>query len=188
MSGYGGRMTTSPRSRRHLGAEEEVVRRMHTHAKALVLPVLVLLLLAVGLGAGLAKMPPEAQPWGSWAALGVAGVLLLTGVLLPVLRWLSNTWTLTNRRIIHRQGIITRTSHDLPLTRINDIASERGLLDRMLGCGTLKLTTAAEDPVYLRDIPDVEHVHVMLSELLFGAPAVGSGRADDDWATEELYD
>ncbi|MFZ2261868.1 PH domain-containing protein [Luteococcus japonicus] len=181
-------MTNAPRSRRRLGAEEEVVRQMHTHVKALILPVLVLVLLAVGLGAGLAKMPPEAEPWGSWAALGLVGVLLIVGVLLPVLRWLSNTWTLTNRRIIHRQGIITRTSHDLPLTRINDIASERGLLDRMLGCGSLKLTTAAEDPVYLRDIPDVEHVHVMLSELLFGAPALGTVRSADDWVNEELAD
>ncbi|MEL4505208.1 PH domain-containing protein [Luteococcus sp. H138] len=172
--------TSSPRARKHLGADEQIVRRMHTHAKALILPVLALLLLAVGLGFGLAMMPASAEPYGTWGLLG-AGVLALFGlVILPVLRWWSNTWTLTTRRIIHREGIITRSGHDLPLTRINDIASERGLIDRMLGCGTLKLTTAAEDPVYLTDIPDVERVHVMLSELLFGTPEQALAEPDDE--------
>lgn len=172
--------TSSPRARKHLGADEQIVRRMHTHAKALILPVLALLLLAVGLGFGLAMMPASAEPYGTWGLLG-AGLLALIGlVILPVLRWWSNTWTLTTRRIIHREGIITRNGHDLPLTRINDIASERGLIDRMLGCGTLKLTTAAEDPVYLTDIPDVERVHVMLSELLFGTPEQALAEADDE--------
>ena len=30
------------------------------------------------------------------------------------------------------------------------------------------LTTAADEPVTLDDIPDVEKVHVMMTELLFG--------------------
>ncbi|MEL4358680.1 MULTISPECIES: PH domain-containing protein [unclassified Luteococcus] len=172
---------SSPRSRKHLGADEQVVRRMHTHAKALILPVMALLALAPLVGFGLAWLPADAQPWGSWALLGVGLVLLLGLVVLPILRWWCNTWTLTTRRIIHRQGILTRSGHDLPLTRINDIASERGLIDRVLGCGTLKLTTAAEDPVYLRDIPDVERVHVMLSELLFGSPDQALEQADEEW-------
>ena len=37
---------------------------------------------------------------------------------------------------------------------------ERSLIDRMLGCGTLNVPTAAEDgTVVLADVPDVEHVH-----------------------------
>lgn len=36
----------------------------------------------------------------------------------------------------------------------------------MLGCGTLTLTTAADDPLTLRDIPNVEHTHLRLGELM----------------------
>jgi len=36
----------------------------------------------------------------------------------------------------------------------------------MLGCGTLTLTTAAEDPLTLHDIPDVERTHLRLGELM----------------------
>lgn len=163
---------------RHLGADEQVVRALHTHAKVLLAPAAALLLLAVVLGAGLAMMPLRAQPWGSWALVAAVLVGLLATVVVPVLRWRSETWTLTTRRIIHRRGILTRTAHDLPLSRISDVESERGVLDRVLGCGTLRLMTAAEDPVLMVDVPDVEEVHVQLSELLFGAPEVPGGRDD----------
>ncbi len=37
----------------------------------------------------------------------------------------------------------------------------------MLGCGTLILETAAGQPLLLPDVPDVERVHVTITELLF---------------------
>lgn len=141
---------------------------MRTHGKALVGPVLVLLITAVLVGIALAAAPPDWQPWVNWVLFGLGAVVVIGWVLLPYLRWLTTTYTLTNRRIITRRGIINKTGHDLPLTRISSAAYERSLLDRILGCGTLQLTTAAEAPVLLHDIPDVERVHVLMTELLFG--------------------
>ena len=92
-------------------------------------------------------------------------VLLL--VLLPFLRWLTSTYTITDRRIITRKGIINKVGHDLPLRRINNVNYERSLTDRMLGCGTLILETAAGQPLTLPDVPKVERVHVAITELLF---------------------
>lgn len=160
----------APKSK-HLAHDEQVVTSMRTHAKVLILPALALLLLALVLGTGLAMMPAQAQPWGTWALVVFVLIALLAGVVIPFWRWRAETYTITTRRIIHREGILTRSAHDLPLGRINDVSSERGVIDRMLGCGTLKLTTAAEDPVFLHDIPDVERVHVLVTELLFGDPA-----------------
>lgn len=100
----------------------------------------------------------------------------MPGWLVPLLRWRTTTFTLTNHRLITRRGIITKTGHDLPLSRISNVAYERSLTDRMFGCGTLVFTTSAEAPVALRDIPDVENVGVTISSLLFSAdsPAAGS--------------
>lgn len=154
-------------SRRFLGADEVEILHLRTHGKALVGPVLVLLVTAALVGIALAAAPADWQPWVTWALLGVAGVVVIGWVLLPYLRWLTTTYTLTDRRIITRRGIINKTGHDLPLTRISNVAYERSLLDRMLGCGTLQLTTAAEAPLLLHDIPDVERVHVVMTELLF---------------------
>ena len=53
--------------------------------------------------------------------------------------------------------------------RINDVSYQRSLLDRMLGCGTLYIQTAAEGgTIKLDDVPNVERLHVEMTELLFG--------------------
>lgn len=154
--------------RKLLGEGERVVRHMRTHGKALILPVIWLILLAAVVGAGLALLPADWRPWSIYVLLGLVLVLMVPLVLLPFLRWLTTTYTMTDRRIITRRGILNKTGHDLPLRRINNVAYERDLLDRILGCGTLVFTTAAETPVTLPDVPQVERVHVQMTELLFG--------------------
>ena len=106
------------------------------------------------------------------------GAAFIVLTLVPFLRWLTSTYTLTDRRVITRHGIVTTTGHDLPLSRINNVTYERSLLDRLLGCGTLQFTTAAEAPVTLPDVPDVERVHVVMTELLFG-DAEGDNRGPE---------
>jgi uncharacterized membrane protein YdbT with pleckstrin-like domain len=98
----------------------------------------------------------------------LALVLVLWGCAVPFLRWLTATYTVTDRRLITRSGILTRRGHDIPLSRISDVSYEHGLIDRMLGCGTLVISDASEQGrVSLPDIPDVERMHLTLSDLLF---------------------
>ena len=96
-------------------------------------------------------------------------MLAIWWVVIPFLRWRTTTYTITNRRLITRSGILTKIGKDLPLNRINEVSSDRSLLDRMFGCGTLHVQTAADaGAIVLDDVPDVEHVHAELTELLFG--------------------
>ena len=104
-------------------------------------------------------------------------LLILWLVVRPFLTWLTTTYTITNRRLITRNGILTRRGHDIPLARISDVSYEHGLLDRMLGCGTLVISDASEQGrVKLHDIPQVEQVHLKISDQLFDPEA---HRADD---------
>jgi uncharacterized membrane protein YdbT with pleckstrin-like domain len=153
-----------------LGTDEYEVLHTRTHAKALVVPAVAFVLVAAGVGAGAALIPSEARPVGQ-AAIAVVGMLLAVWwCVLPLLRWRTTTYTLTNRRLISRRGILNKVSMDLPLTRVNDVASERSLLDRVFGCGTLNVQTAGEaGTVSLVDVPEVEQVHQTMTELLFGA-------------------
>jgi uncharacterized membrane protein YdbT with pleckstrin-like domain len=161
---HDGRMGLPPEL---LGQGEVEVLHLRTHAKALIAPAVVLLLLALGVGLAFAFVPASMLPWASWVIVVLALLLLFVWVVAPFLRWLSTTYTFTNRRIITRRGIISKSGHDLPLTRINNVAYQRSLSDRIFGCGSLQLTTAADEPVTLVDIPDVERVHVVMTELLF---------------------
>jgi uncharacterized membrane protein YdbT with pleckstrin-like domain len=161
-----------------LGDDEYVIIHTRTHAKAMLLPVLALLVIGAAVGAAIAMVPPAYSPIGPLAIAGIGLVLFLWMVLVPWLRWWTTTYTVTNRRLITRRGILNKTGTDLPLNRIHEVSSERSLLDRMLGCGTLHVATAAEDgTVVLRDVPDAQHVHTEISQLLFGTDPNARPRA-----------
>jgi uncharacterized membrane protein YdbT with pleckstrin-like domain len=86
----------------------------------------------------------------------------------PFLNWLASTYTVTTRRLITRHGVFTRTGHDIPLNRISDVSYERGIVDRMLGCGTLVISDASErGRVALPDVPHVEQLQLKISDLLY---------------------
>lgn len=167
-----------------LGEDEYVVVSTRTHWKALIFPVFLLLVLA-GAGGFLAAIVPSGslQTPARIAILAVGVVLLAAFALKPFLNWYFSTYTVTNRRLITRHGILTRTGRDIPLMRINDVSYEHGLIDRMLGCGTLHIESAGErGQVVLPDVPHVEHVHLQMSDLLFGGP---EGRPGDGILADE---
>jgi uncharacterized membrane protein YdbT with pleckstrin-like domain len=152
-----------------LSADEHEVIHTRTHGKALIRPAGVLVILGAGVGAGVALVPTGASPIGQVGVALLGLVLAIWWVVIPYLRWRTTTYTITNRRLITRSGILTKTSKDLPLNRINEVASDRSLSDRMFGCGTLHVQTAADAGVIvLNDVPDVEHVYAELTEMLFG--------------------
>jgi uncharacterized membrane protein YdbT with pleckstrin-like domain len=156
-------------SRRLLNDDEHVVVSTRTHVKALLGPAISLILLAAVAGY-LSTLPSGDRRTLLVALIWVVALLLAVWlVLLPFLRWLTTTYTVTNRRLITRTGILTRRGHDIPLPRINDVAYEHGLVDRLFGCGTLVISDASErGSVELHDIPRVERVHLQISDLLFG--------------------
>jgi uncharacterized membrane protein YdbT with pleckstrin-like domain len=156
-------------SARQLGTDEFVVMHMRTHAKALFWPAVGFVVAGGLIGVGTALIPPSFRPAGQIAValLGLALIIWWTGI--PFLHWRTRTYTITNRRLITRQGILQRSGKDVPLVRVNDVSYSQGVTDRMLGCGTLVVRSAAESgPIVLHDVPDVGEVHVTLSELLFG--------------------
>lgn len=168
----------------HLADGERIVLRMRTHWKALLGP------LALGIFLGAVVFVVWWLARGSnlegWALLGsgvIAVVLTALFVVIPVWRWNTSRYTFTNRRVSHRHGIITRRGRDIPLYRINDIAIEKDLIDRILGCGTLVVSDAtAKSGLVLHDVPEVERVHVTLQELLFRAD---DGSDDGEWPPNE---
>lgn len=163
-------------SRTLLGEDEQELLHLHTHAKALIGPVVILIAVVAAAGLALGIMPTDWGPWGRWATIGAAAALLVIGALVPWLRWLTTTCTITDRRVITRRGILRCTGHDIPLHRIDGVSYRRGLTGRMLGFGTLVLTTAVEQPMILADLPHIKRVHVQVSDAVFASRQI-SGSA-----------
>lgn len=151
-------------SEKLLNEGEHVVVSTRTHPKALLLPLLALLVfLAIAVFVDRA-VDNDTVGLVVWV---VAGLGIVWFFLWPLLVWLTASYTITNRRLITRTGVITRKGHDIPLTRVSDVAYELGLIDRILGCGTLIISDAStHGMVRLPDIPRVEETQRRLNELL----------------------
>ena len=155
--------------RKLLGDGEREVLHVRTHAKVLIWPAVLFIVAAALVGVGIALLPSSWSPIGTIVVVALAVLVVIIWVVVPFLRWRTTTYTVTNRRIITRRGILNKQGHDLPLIRINDVSYEHSLIDRMLGCGTLRIKTASDTaPLVLPDVPDVERTHVQITELLFG--------------------
>ena len=161
-----------------LNQGEHVVWSTRTHIKVLFVAALVLVVTA-GVGGYLSSLPDSNR--GTWLLIiwVVAGIVIVIWSVVPFLRWLTATYTVTDRRLITRSGLLTRRGHDIPLPRISDVSYEKGLLDRMLGCGTLVVSDASETGrVSLLDVPHVEQRQLQLSDLLFHG-SMPADRQDD---------
>ena len=148
--------------------DEQPVLLLHPHWKTLIRPILIaVLVVAVGLIAEV-LIPPGSGAVAARGAVGVVAVLALMLLLIvPLLRWRTTTYELTTKRLRTRYGIVTRRGRDIPLTRINDVSFEKGVLDRLLGAGRLVVESAGEHgQIVLTDIPHVEYVQATLFKLV----------------------
>jgi uncharacterized membrane protein YdbT with pleckstrin-like domain len=80
---------------------------------------------------------------------------------------------LTTRRVLVREGILSRSGIDIPINRINTVQFRHSLIDRLLGCGTLVIESASDEPLEFDDIPQVEKVHSLLYYEVNPAPEPG---------------
>jgi uncharacterized membrane protein YdbT with pleckstrin-like domain len=164
-----------------LAQDEHVVLHRHPHWKRLVSAVLVLVV-ASALAAFLAAVVQQTD-WDQTAKTVLFAVIALIWViavgwmaLWPFLTWLTTHFVITDRRVMFRHGLLTRTGIDIPLARINSVEFRHGLIDRMLRTGTLIIESASQDPLEFEDIPGVERVHSLLYHEVFDT--LGSEESD----------
>ncbi|MCL2091840.1 MAG: PH domain-containing protein [Micrococcales bacterium] len=160
---------------------EHAIVSVRTHIKILFGRLAIsLLFVAVGVLVG-ATLASTATP-----RLVIAGVTLVAVAIVlakPLLQWFFWTYTLTNVRLIEQRGVIKRSGRVIPLSRINDVAFEKDLNDRILGCGTLIVHDASEQKgLRLVDIPHIESFHRTISSLVLKAhgqdPSPGAQRTE----------
>jgi uncharacterized membrane protein YdbT with pleckstrin-like domain len=149
-----------PYPARLLAPDEDVVLDLHPHWKRLLVPAL-LVPLVVGLATYVWFVVPSgaARTPLRWAVFAVAALVLLRWSLWPFVTWQTTRYVLTTRRVVIRQGVLSRRGRDIPLTRVNDVSFQHTLVERMLRCGTLTIESAGEHgQVVLPEVPAVERV------------------------------
>jgi uncharacterized membrane protein YdbT with pleckstrin-like domain len=120
---------------------EELILDLRPHWIALVMPTIATIVTLVVMVVLYETFPERILDW----IVGIAGTLFLLAY--PVRRlvdWLTSHFVVTSDRIIHRRGWIAKYSMEVPLEAINDVRFEQGIVDRMIGAGTLVVQSASE--------------------------------------------
>lgn len=74
---------------------------------------------------------------------------------LAISRKWSTEIAITNRRLLYKQGWITRRTQELPRNRIEEINLRQSILDRIWGTGRLTVSgTGGDKPIRLPTIDD----------------------------------
>jgi uncharacterized membrane protein YdbT with pleckstrin-like domain len=127
--------------RRLLVEGEELVIDLRPHWIALVMPVIATVITLVAMLLLYRAFDVEILD----IVVGIAGTLfLLAYPLRRLVDWLTSHFVVTSDRIVHRRGFIAKYSMEVPLEAINDVRFEQGIVDRMIGAGTLVVQSASE--------------------------------------------
>jgi uncharacterized membrane protein YdbT with pleckstrin-like domain len=119
---------------------EDLVLDLRPHPVALALPVLVVVIELI-VAIWLSLRVHSITSWIWWALFVVVFVLF---PLRRLIWWLTSNFAVTTERVIHREGFIAKRSMEIPLEAINDVRFEQGIWDRIVGAGTLRISSASE--------------------------------------------
>jgi len=94
----------------------------------------------------------------AWPVL-IGGVVLmwLFGAAYLGYRRMSVHYRLTNHRFFHERGILRRVTDRIEVIDMDDITCEQGIVERMLGVGTVKITSSDRSHPELR-LPGIDDV------------------------------
>ena len=149
-----------------LADHENVIFELRPHWVSLLPSVLWTLALGVGLFLGYAAADAisDGEPDTAKSIIGgVATLAWLAFAVLPALRWYFTLFVLTSDRLITRSGIVAKQSREIPLERINDVAFNQSVLDRVLGAGDLLVESAGErGQTRIENVRKPEQVQLMI--------------------------
>lgn len=150
-----------------LSRGERVVLHKHPHWKVLILPTVSFVLFIAG-GFALAAILRNWQYRGTaWIVIGVVAVLgLVFFTVVPVIRWRTEHFVITNYHVFFRTGILHRREHQIPLGHIQNMETSVSFWGRLLGFGSLIVESAADQPLEFENVAALPKVQSELNQLI----------------------
>ena len=127
--------------------------------------LLVLLFLWSGGGA-------ETVGWWIW---GIAALVFVGWLGIQYANWQFTYFVVTTERVIYRTGVLAKRGVEIPLDRINNINFNQGIVDRVVGAGSLDVQSAGQDGE--TRFTDVRHPDAVQQEIYKQMEAFARRRA-----------
>jgi uncharacterized membrane protein YdbT with pleckstrin-like domain len=146
--------------RKLLSSGEEILTEFRPHWSRLLkqglLTILVVVLIAL-----VATRSFDAKAW----VISALVVLWFIVVIAEFVRWWTDKHVITNERLIHRSGLISKKGTEIPLEVINDVTFQQSAFERIVGSGDLLIESAGtHGQSSYSDIPHPEHVQKQIYE------------------------
>jgi len=172
---------------------EHVLAHRRPHWRMLVVPALVppvavfLAALLAGLAGGVGEGSTRTAVRLAVVLLAVLAIVWLA--ILPLVRWRCTHLVVTDRRLLVREGVLTRESVDVAGATITGVRTRSSGAERLLGAGTIIVSTAGtEEPWEFSGLGDVER----LASLVEGVADDRGGLELADrwgaWSDEDVHD
>lgn len=132
---------------------EEVVFRTSLHWLFFLWPIVLMLVSVLGFF-GIAAFAFEGEQ--KFATIGVIGILavmclFIAGVLIllgRLIHYLTSEFVITNRRLVMKEGLFSRTTMELVPSKIDSIAVQQGIFGRIFGYGSIRVAVAMESQIF----------------------------------------
>lgn len=80
---------------------------------------------------------------GWWlASFGIIALAWIVPALVLLYRRIGINYRVTNQRLFHESGILRRLTDRIELIDIDDVATDQGLFERMMGVGSIRITSS----------------------------------------------
>lgn len=147
---------------------EKVEQSLHPHWMTVLVPsILALVLVAVAIV--IAVVTPDTSGWNifQWVVVGIAVIAFIVLCVVPFLRWRTTHYVITDKRVMVRRGILSKSGKDIGLSKITDVSFHQSLIDRIIRAGSLHIESAGDSPDEdLDNIPRSNDVQQFLNRLV----------------------
>lgn len=100
--------------------------------------------------------------WSNW--LGFWLLVIIVGPITLGIAWIYAIWLffslkgreygVTNRRVIWKEGIISRTTEETKLDSVETVEIRQGIWARIFGAGSVKVTGKGGSPMMFKNVDD----------------------------------
>lgn len=129
-----------PFPRKLLNEGEEIVLDLRPHWWVFVKPILTLVLVVAATVAATRYIDGDIP---LYVGLGFS-VLVILGLIWRYLEWVTTNFVVTTDRLIYRAGVFGKSGREIPLERLNDIAVNQTLFERLIRAGDVMIESGGE--------------------------------------------
>ena len=158
---------------------ERVVARLRPHARRLVRPAVFVVLVTAAGGFGFGVFRAQLA-WLNVVVALLTLLLVVLGGVVPLVRWMSQRYVLTTRRLVVVHGLGTRTRRELLHARGYDVTVRRRGLQGVFRSGDVLVFPGDDPVVVLADVPHADLVVAVLHDLVEAYEARRRHR-EPDW-------